>query len=68
VTVLSGIIHVGMGAEMDEGKSVVLKPGSVVIIPANAPHYGWTMDSEAVLQEVGTAPTGTKVWPKAVAK
>jgi quercetin dioxygenase-like cupin family protein len=68
VTVLSGIIHVGLGAEMDEGKSVVLKPGSVVIIPADAPHYGWTTDSEAVLQEVGTAPTGTKVWPKAIAK
>jgi len=68
VTVLSGVIHVGMGTEFDQSKSVVLKPGSVVIIPADAPHYGWTTDSEAVLHEVGTAPTGTKVWPKAAAK
>jgi quercetin dioxygenase-like cupin family protein len=68
VTVVSGTIHVGMGPTVDEGKAVALRPGSVVVIPANAPHYGWTTDGEAVLQEVGTAPTGTKVWPQAAAK
>jgi hypothetical protein len=31
-------------------------------------HYGWTTDGGAVLQEVGTAPTGTKVWPQTAAK
>jgi quercetin dioxygenase-like cupin family protein len=67
VTVLSGTIHVGTGTEIDEAKSVVLKPGAVVIIPADAVHYGWVTDGEAVLQEVGTAPTGTKIWPKAAA-
>jgi quercetin dioxygenase-like cupin family protein len=68
VTVLSGIIHVGIGTEIDEGKAVALKPGSVVVIPADAPHYGWTTDAEAVLQEVGTAPTGIKIWPKTAGK
>ena len=68
MTVISGIIHVGMGTEIDEGKAVALMPGSVVIIPADAPHYGWAAEGEAVLQEVGTAPTGTKIWPKAAAK
>jgi quercetin dioxygenase-like cupin family protein len=68
VTVLSGLIHVGIGTAFDQSKAMVLKAGSVVIIPADAPHYGWTTDSEAVLQEVGTAPTGTNIWPKAAAK
>jgi quercetin dioxygenase-like cupin family protein len=68
VTVLSGTIHVGIGPEIDEGRAALLRPGSVVIIPGNAPHYGWTTESEALLQEVGTAPTGTQIWPKAAAK
>ncbi len=68
VTVLSGVIHVGIGTELDQSKAMVLKAGSVVIIPADAPHYGWTTDSEAILHEVGTAPTGTKVWPMATEK
>ena len=68
VTVLSGTIRVGIGPEIDEGRAAVLRPGSVVIIPGDAPHYGWTTDSEALLQEVGTAPTGTQIWPKAAAK
>jgi quercetin dioxygenase-like cupin family protein len=66
VTVLSGVIHVGIGT--DQSQAMVLKAGNVVIIPADAPHYGWTTDSEAILQEVGTAPTRTELWPKAAAK
>ena len=68
VTVMSGVIHVGMGTELDQSKALTLRAGSVVIIPADAPHYGWASDSEALLQEVGTAPTGTKVWPQASGK
>ena len=68
MTVLSGTIHVGMGTEIDEGRAVALKPGSVVVIPADAPHYGWTTEGEALLQEVGTAPTGIKIWPRAAGK
>jgi quercetin dioxygenase-like cupin family protein len=68
VTVLSGAIFVGLGTEMDQPKAVMLKAGSVVVIPADAPHFGWTTDNEAILQEVGTAPTGTKVWPQAALK
>ena len=68
MTVLSGTIHVGTGTEIDEGRAVALKPGSVVVIPADAPHYGWTTEGEALLQEVGTAPTGIKIWPKAAGK
>jgi len=68
MAVLCCMTHVGMGPEIDEGKAVTLNPGSVVVIPADAPHYGWTTDSEALLQEVGTAPTGIKIWPKAAGK
>src|SRR5215472_1835955 len=55
----------GITIAVGEGKAVALKPGSVVVIPADAAHYGWTTDGEALLQEVGTAPTGIKIWPKA---
>ena len=68
VTVISGAIYVGMGTEIDPPKAVMLKAGSVIVIPADAPHFGWTTDSEAILQEVGAGPTGTKVWPQAAAK
>ena len=68
VTVLSGVIYVGIGTQIDPSKALTLKAGNVIVIPADAPHYGWTTDSEAILQEVGTAPTGTKVWPQAAAK
>jgi len=68
VTVLSGIVHVGMGTEFDERKMTAFRPGSVLVIPADAPHYGWAKDGEVLLQEVGSAPTGTKIPPKAAAK
>jgi len=38
--VLSGTIRVGIGPEINEGKAAVLRPGSVLIIPGDAPHYG----------------------------
>src|SRR5262249_41798486 len=41
VTVISGTIRVGIGPEINEAKTAVLRPGSVVTIPGDAPHYGW---------------------------
>jgi hypothetical protein len=34
-----------------------LKPGSVIIMPANTPLYGWAKEGEVVIQEVGIGPT-----------
>jgi quercetin dioxygenase-like cupin family protein len=66
VTVISGIYYAGAGTEFDESKLKPLKPGTTIIVPANAPHYAAAKDGEAIVQEIGVGPTGTNIWPKAV--
>jgi quercetin dioxygenase-like cupin family protein len=65
VTVLSGTYYSGVGAVFDETKLRPLHSGSVLIVPANTPHYALAMDGETIVQEVGTGPTATNIWPKA---
>ena len=43
-----------MGDDMEKG--VMLKPGSVFVLPANHPHQVWTTDEEAVIQVHFTGP------------
>ena len=57
VTVLSGTFYAGHGVKFDESKLKALKPGTVMIIPANAPHYGWAKDGPVLLEETGFGPT-----------
>jgi quercetin dioxygenase-like cupin family protein len=54
VTVLSGTCWNGMGNDMEKG--VVLKPGSVFVLPANHTHQIWTTDEEAMIQVQFTGP------------
>jgi quercetin dioxygenase-like cupin family protein len=65
VTVLSGTYYSGLGAGFDEAKLRPLHSGSVLIVPANTPHYALAKDGETVVQEVGMGPTATNIWPKA---
>jgi quercetin dioxygenase-like cupin family protein len=67
VTVLSGTYYSGLGTPFDEAKTKPLHTGSVLIVPGNTVHYGWAKDGETIVQEVGTGPTATNVWPKAAA-
>ena len=48
VTVLSGSCWNGMGDDMEKG--VMLKPGSVFVLPANHVHHTWTTDEEVILR------------------
>jgi hypothetical protein len=64
VTVLSGVFYAGSGPEVDEKAAKPLPPGSVLIVPANAVHWGWAKDGPVLLQESGVGPTGAKIWPK----
>lgn len=57
VTVLSGMIHVGMGDKLDTAKGTALGAGSVAILPARSNHYAWTT-RETVLQLNGNGPWG----------
>ena len=68
VTIISGTYYSGLGTEFDESKLKPVTAGTTIVIPANAPHYALAKDGETVLLEVGTAPSGTNIWPKAAAK
>jgi quercetin dioxygenase-like cupin family protein len=54
ITVLSGTCWNGMGDDMEKG--VMLKPGSVFVLPANHPHQIWTTDEEVIIQVHFTGP------------
>jgi quercetin dioxygenase-like cupin family protein len=54
VTVLSGTCWNGMGDDMEKG--VMLKPGSVFVLPANHSHQIWTTEEEAMIQVQFTGP------------
>lgn len=58
VTVISGIYHFGDGDKYDEGTIKGYGPGTVIIVPANAPHFAGTGEDGAIVQESGTGPTG----------
>jgi quercetin dioxygenase-like cupin family protein len=68
VTVISGTFYAGAGPEFDATKVTALKPGSVIVIPAGAVHYGWARDGDVILQEAGLGPSGTTLWPKPAPK
>ncbi len=42
VTVLSGVLHVGMGDKLDRQASQGLEPGGFVSLPAAMRHFAWT--------------------------
>jgi quercetin dioxygenase-like cupin family protein len=62
ITVISGTFYAGVGMEFDESQTTPLRPGTVMIIPANVHHYGWAKDGETIVQEVGLGPSATGVW------
>ena len=49
VTVISGVVHLGIGAKFDESAGRELKAGDFATVPAGVPHFAWSKD-EAVLQ------------------
>lgn len=59
VTVLSGTMYFGYGDQFDETKMKALPAGSVWTEPANQPHFSWAKDGEAVIETIGTGPSGT---------
>ena len=56
VTVLSGTYWNAMGDDTEKG--VMLKPGSVFVLPANHTHRIWTTDEEVIVQINFTVPGG----------
>jgi quercetin dioxygenase-like cupin family protein len=59
ITVLSGVLHYGFGTTADPNATKAYPAGSVFVAKANDPHYA-IGKGDAVYQESGMAPTGTK--------
>jgi len=57
VTVLSGTFHFTTGSTYDPAKTRALGPGSVAIMPAGTPMFGYTKE-ETVIQLHGVGPWG----------
>ncbi|NUT79312.1 cupin domain-containing protein [Pseudomonas sp. C1C7] len=57
-TVMSGVFYIGFGSVFDPDKLVAYGPGSVVILPANTPHFHWARSGEYISQVYGTGPLG----------
>jgi len=52
--VLSGTFWDAMGDDTEKG--VMLKPGSLLVLPANHTHRVWTTDEETIIQLSFTGP------------
>jgi len=59
-TVISGTFTIGLGTEVDSTKLVWFQSGDVYVLPANTPHYHWTVNGATVFQVSGIGPTATK--------
>ncbi|WP_237151033.1 cupin domain-containing protein [Pseudomonas sp. ADAK13] len=57
-TVMSGVFYIGFGTVFDSTKLVAYGPGSVVVLPANTPHFHWAKSGEYISQVYGTGPLG----------
>ncbi len=61
VTVLSGVLYMGLGDKLDEKASKKYSAGGFFVIAANTPMYAFTKGEEAVIQiNVTSGPWGLK--------
>ena len=58
VTVISGTYYFAAGDKFDEGALKGYSPGTVIVVPAGAPHFSACREDVAVVQESGVGPTG----------
>ena len=59
VTVISGELHIGMGAKLDRKAAMALSPGSYALMPAGMNHFAFTR-SETTIILFGIGPVGFK--------
>ena len=55
-TVLSGIFYIGIGEVFDPSKLKAYPPGSVIVLPANTPHFHWAMAGDYITQVYAYGP------------
>ena len=59
-TVMSGVFYIGLGTTFDPDKLQAYAPGSVIVLPANTPHFHWAKSGDYMTQVAGTGPLGIK--------
>lgn len=59
-TVVSGVFYIGLGSTFDPDKLQAYAPGSVVVLPANTPHFHWARSGDYTTQVYGIGPLGLK--------
>lgn len=57
-TVISGVFYIGVGTTFDAEKLHAYPPGSVIVLPANTPHFHWAMSGDYTTQVSGFGPLG----------
>ena len=57
-TVISGTFYIGIGKTFDAANLKAYLPGSVIILPANTPHFHWARSGEYVTQVSAYGPLG----------
>jgi quercetin dioxygenase-like cupin family protein len=55
-TVISGIFYIGIGKVFDPSKLKAYPPGSVIVLPANTPHFHWAMSGDYIAQIYAVGP------------
>lgn len=64
ITVLTGLFHLGIGAQVDSSAVRTYPPGSFLVIPGGVPHYEWG-EGETIIQLSGVGPLGfTRLTPQ----
>lgn len=59
-TVVSGVFYIGLGTTFDPDKLQAYAPGSVIVLPANTPHFHWAKSGDYMTQVAGIGPLGIK--------
>jgi quercetin dioxygenase-like cupin family protein len=59
-TVISGVFYIGLGTVFDANKLKAYAPGSVIVLPANIPHFHWAKSGDYTTQVAGVGPLGIK--------
>jgi quercetin dioxygenase-like cupin family protein len=57
-TVMSGTFYIGIGKRFDAAILKAYPPGSVIILPANTPHFHWARSGEYITQVSAYGPLG----------
>ena len=57
-TVISGVLHAGVGERFNSEAAVAYPPGSTVLLPSDTPHFQWARSGEYVAQVMGIGPFG----------